>query len=98
MCQVMLCNSLEGHNIIAKVAGDCSSNKMQQYSGSHMNFETCSLTLREEHRLTVFENRMLRRICFTSYCLGDQIKEVEMGGKCSMHGDEKCLQNFGQNF
>jgi hypothetical protein len=24
--------------------------------------ETCSLTLREEHRLTVFENRVLRRI------------------------------------
>jgi hypothetical protein len=24
--------------------------------------ETCSLTLREEHRLRVFENRMLRRI------------------------------------
>jgi len=25
-------------------------------------YETWSLTLREEHRLTVFENRMLRRI------------------------------------
>jgi hypothetical protein len=25
-------------------------------------FETCSLTLREEHRLRVFENRLLRRI------------------------------------
>jgi hypothetical protein len=24
--------------------------------------ETCSLTLREEHRLRVFENRVLRRI------------------------------------
>jgi hypothetical protein len=25
-------------------------------------FETCSLTLREEHRLRAFENRILRRI------------------------------------
>jgi len=27
-----------------------------------MNFETCSLTLREERRLRVLENRVLRRI------------------------------------
>jgi hypothetical protein len=27
-----------------------------------MGFETWSLTLREEHRLRVFENRVLRRI------------------------------------
>jgi hypothetical protein len=26
-------------------------------------FETWSLTLRKEHRLNVFENRVLRRIC-----------------------------------
>jgi hypothetical protein len=27
-------------------------------------WETCSLTLKEEHRLRVFENRVLRRILF----------------------------------
>jgi hypothetical protein len=30
--------------------------------------ETCSLTLRAEHRLRVFENRVLRRIFGTTGC------------------------------
>jgi hypothetical protein len=57
--------------------------------------ETSSLTLREEHRLRVYENRMLRIIfgpkmkwrkggeeCFIKYYQGDQ--EDEIGGACSM--------------
>jgi hypothetical protein len=42
--------------------------------------ETWSLTLREEHRLRVFENRVLRRI------FGLKRDEV-MGGGRKMHGD-----------
>jgi hypothetical protein len=33
----------------------------------------------------------------TKYYLSNQIKEDEMGGKCSMHGRyEKYIQDFGQ--
>jgi hypothetical protein len=31
---------------------------------------------------------------FTKYYWDDQIKEDEMGGACSAHGHEKCVQNF----
>jgi len=32
----------------------------------------------------------------TLYYPGDQLKKVEMGGKCAMHGGyERCLQDFG---
>jgi len=40
-------------------------------------FGNLSLTLREEHRLRVFENRVLRG------------KEGEMGGKNSTHGRDR---------
>jgi hypothetical protein len=43
--------------------------------------ETCSLTLREEHRLRVFENRVLRRI------FGSKRYEV-MGGWRKIHNEE----------
>jgi hypothetical protein len=44
--------------------------------------ETWSLTLREEHRLRVFENRVL--------------KENGLGGACGRHGrGEKRVQGFG---
>jgi hypothetical protein len=43
-------------------------------------YETCSLTLREEHRLRVFENRMLRRI------FGPKRKED--GSWRKLHNDE----------
>jgi hypothetical protein len=42
--------------------------------------ETCSLTLREEHRLKVFENGVLRRI------FGPKNDEV-MGGWRKLHND-----------
>ena len=65
--------------------------------------ETWSLTFREERRLGVFENRVLRRIfgpmndevtkewrkLFTQYCSGDKIEKNEMGGARSMYGDRK---------
>jgi hypothetical protein len=47
--------------------------------------ETWSLTLREEHRLTVFKNRVLRRI------LGPKRDEV-IGGWRKLHNEE--LHNF----
>jgi hypothetical protein len=47
--------------------------------------ETWSLTLREEHRLRVFENRVLRRI------FGQKRDEVT-GGWRKMHNEE--LRNF----
>jgi hypothetical protein len=43
--------------------------------------ETWSLTLREEHRLRVFENRVLRRIC------GPKRDEVT-GGWRKLHNEE----------
>jgi hypothetical protein len=69
-----------------------------------MGVKVC-LTLREEHRLRVFENRVLRRI------FGPKREEVvggwrrtirviiqgEWGRAHSMHGrNEKCVQNFFQ--
>jgi hypothetical protein len=64
--------------------------------------ETWSVTLREEHRLRVFENRVLRRIFGpkrdevtgewrrlhnkTKYFSGDQIKKNEVGGTRSTYG------------
>jgi hypothetical protein len=44
-------------------------------------YETWSLTLREEHRLRVFENRVLRRIC------GPKREEV-VGGWRRLHNEE----------
>jgi hypothetical protein len=44
-------------------------------------FETWCLTLREGHRLRVFENRVLRRIC------GPKRDEV-MGGWRKLHNEE----------
>jgi hypothetical protein len=47
-----------------------------------------ALTLREEHRLRVFENRVLRRI------FGQKRDEVEvaMGRACSTNeGEEECI-------
>jgi hypothetical protein len=43
--------------------------------------ETCSLTLREEHRLRVFENRVLRKI------FGPKRDEVT-GGWRKLHNEE----------
>ena len=64
--------------------------------------ETWSLTLREERRLNVFENRVLRifgprkdevtkewRKLLTQYCSGDKIEKNEMGGARSAYGDRK---------
>jgi hypothetical protein len=48
--------------------------------------ETCSLTLREEYRLRVFGNRVLRRI------LGLKKDEVMIGGWRKLHNEE--LQNL----
>jgi len=31
----------------------------------------------------------------TQYNAGDKIEKNEMGGTCSMYGEEKCLQGFG---
>jgi hypothetical protein len=45
--------------------------------------ETWSLTLREEHRLRVFENRVLRRI------FGPKRDEVT-GGWRKLHNEELC--------
>jgi hypothetical protein len=46
--------------------------------------EICSLTLREEHGLRVFENRVLRRIFGPT------------GGACGRHGrGEESVQDFG---
>ena len=72
--------------------------------------EIWSLTLREERRLRVFENKLLRRIfgpkmdeitgewsvLLTEYCASDKIKKNEMGGSCSLHGGgEGHVQGFG---
>jgi hypothetical protein len=47
--------------------------------------KTCSLTLKEEHRLTVFENKVLRRI------FGPRRDEVAGGGEnCIMRSFVIC--------
>jgi hypothetical protein len=56
--------------------------------------------MREEYRLTVFENRMLRRIYGhngqeVTILVGHKIKEGEVGGTCSTH--VKSIQIFGHN-
>jgi hypothetical protein len=65
--------------------------------------ETWSLTVREERRLSVFENRVLRRIfgsmkdevtkgwrkLLTQYCSGDKIEKSEMGGARSAYGERE---------
>jgi hypothetical protein len=71
--------------------------------------ETWSLTLREECRLRVFENRVLRRIfgpkrdevtgewrrLLTKYHSSDQIKKTEMGRTYGTYGEEeRCTQGF----
>jgi len=72
--------------------------------------ETWSLILRDEHRLGVFKNRVLRRkfVPKREEVVGGwrrlrnkelqiQVKEAESGGACSTHGsDEKFIQNFSQ--
>jgi hypothetical protein len=71
---------------------------------------TYTLTLREECRLRVFENKVLRRIfgpkrdevtgalcsvLLTKYHSGDQVKKTEMGRTCGMYvGEERCVQDF----
>jgi len=72
--------------------------------------ETWLLTLREERRLRVFENRVLRRIfgpkrdevtgewrkLYNEDCSGDKIEKDEMGGAGSVYGGEEgCMQGFG---
>jgi hypothetical protein len=69
--------------------------------------ETWSLTLSEEHRMRVFENRVLRRIFrpkrdevtgewrMLHNEEADQIKENEVGGTCGTHGrGEERVQGF----
>ena len=70
--------------------------------------ETWSLTLREEHRLRVFENRVLRRVFGPKrdevtgewrkllYCAAGKIKKNEMGGAWGTYGGgERCAQGSG---
>jgi hypothetical protein len=58
--------------------------------------DTCSLTLREEHRLKELENRVLRRIYEPKSRKRKEDGKIH-NGSCTMRGrDEKCLQNFGQ--
>jgi hypothetical protein len=61
--------------------------------------ETWSLSLREEHRLRVFEDRVLRRIFGPKKdeVTGDWRKlQNEVGGACGTHGrGEKSVQGFG---
>ena len=65
--------------------------------------ETWSLTSREEHRLRVFENRVLRKpqneefneLYCSSNSSSDKI-ENEMGGACGMYErEEMCIQGSG---
>jgi hypothetical protein len=68
--------------------------------------KTWSLTVREEHRLKVFEDRVLRRIfgpkrdevtkgwrkLFAKYNYNDQVEESEIGMACSTNGrEEECV-------
>jgi hypothetical protein len=67
-----------------------------------------SLTLREEHRLRVFKNRVLRRIFGPKRdeIIGGwrnlhseelQVKEIEMGRSCSTHeSKEERIRSFWQ--
>jgi hypothetical protein len=67
--------------------------------------ETWSLMFREEHRLRVSENRVLRRLFGPKRgevtggwrkFQNDEVKEDEMGRAGSVcGGNEKCMQNFG---
>jgi hypothetical protein len=67
--------------------------------------ETWSLTLKEERRLRVFENRVLRRIFGPNRdevtgewrkVHNDKIEKNEMGGACNTYvGSERCVQGFG---
>ena len=66
--------------------------------------ETWSLTLREERRLRVSENKLLRSIFGPKMDkvigewskLHDDIEKNEMGGTCSTYeGEERCIQGFG---
>jgi hypothetical protein len=70
-----------------------------------VGFETWSLILREDHRLRMFENGVLRRTfgpkredgenCIMRSFQGDHMKEDEVGRVYSMHGrHEKCIQSF----
>jgi hypothetical protein len=55
--------------------------------------ENWSLTLREEQRLRLFENSMLRKIFPPKR--DEVIQEDKMGGACSSHGeDDKYVQDF----
>jgi hypothetical protein len=63
--------------------------------------KTWSLTLREEQRLNVFENKVLRRTCgpkrdkliedFAKYKYNYHVKEDKLGRACSMHGEQECI-------
>jgi hypothetical protein len=54
--------------------------------------ETWSLTLRDECRLRVVENKVLRRLCGTKR---DQVTG-ELGGASSTYGgEEMCIEGFG---
>jgi hypothetical protein len=69
--------------------------------------ETWSLALREEHKLSVFENRVLRRIFRPKrdevtgewrklHNEASQVKANEVGRACGTHGrGEKNVQGFG---
>jgi hypothetical protein len=66
-------------------------------------YGTSSLTLRKEHRLRAFKNRVLRRIFGykREEVAGDwrrlRNEEAWHGEACSMRGiNEKCIQNFGR--
>jgi hypothetical protein len=63
-------------------------------------YEILSLTLREEHKLRMFENRVLRRIFGPKrdevtgewrklHNKNNQVEEDEMGGSCSTNGGEE---------
>jgi hypothetical protein len=57
--------------------------------------ETWSLTLKEEHRLRVFENKVFRKI-FGPRSEKEYIKEYEVGGTCGTHvREDRFLQGFG---
>jgi hypothetical protein len=52
--------------------------------------ETCCLTLSEEHKLRVFENRVLRRI------FGPKSKEMA-GSRRRLHNEELCNLDASHN-
>jgi hypothetical protein len=59
----------------------CSLESLARYGISAYGCETWSLTVREERRLRVFENRVLRRI------FGPKRNEVT-GGRRKLHNEE----------